>query len=251
MKPHRSPPFLAPLSFSLLQATEPECLIPAVLGAKQLILVGDHQQLGPVIMCKPAAKAGLAQSLFERLVLLPAQIALKPTRLTIQYRMHPSLSEWPSATFYEGSLQNGIAMSQRELPAIKFPWPAVDKPMMFYNCVGYEEISASGTSFLNRQEASMCEQLVTFFLRAGVTPDQIGIITPYEGQVRLLLFHLCSSQATPVHLQPALIQRTSASPRDPPPPSHLPLTVSSSAHSLLPTCVALVPCALSSMMRLR
>ena len=38
------------------QATEPECLIPVVLGAKQLILVGDHCQLGPVVICKKAAK---------------------------------------------------------------------------------------------------------------------------------------------------------------------------------------------------
>ena len=31
------------------QATEPECLIPIMKGAKQLILVGDHCQLGPVV----------------------------------------------------------------------------------------------------------------------------------------------------------------------------------------------------------
>ena len=36
------------------QAMEAECLIPIVLGAKQLILVGDHCQLGPVVMCKKA-----------------------------------------------------------------------------------------------------------------------------------------------------------------------------------------------------
>lgn len=30
------------------QAMEAECLIPIVLGAKQLVLVGDHCQLGPV-----------------------------------------------------------------------------------------------------------------------------------------------------------------------------------------------------------
>lgn len=41
-----------------MQSTEPECMVPVVLGAKQLILVGDHCQLGPVVMCKPAAKAG-------------------------------------------------------------------------------------------------------------------------------------------------------------------------------------------------
>ncbi|RVX00170.1 Regulator of nonsense transcripts 1-like [Vitis vinifera] len=61
------------------QATEPECLIPLVLGVKQVVLVGDHCQLGPVIMCKKAARAGLAQSLFERLVLL----GVKPIRLQV------------------------------------------------------------------------------------------------------------------------------------------------------------------------
>ena len=34
------------------QATEPEAIIPFVLGAKQMVLVGDHCQLGPVIMNK-------------------------------------------------------------------------------------------------------------------------------------------------------------------------------------------------------
>lgn len=34
------------------QATEPEALIPFVLGVRQLVLVGDHCQLGPVIMNK-------------------------------------------------------------------------------------------------------------------------------------------------------------------------------------------------------
>lgn len=125
------------------QATEPECMVPVVLGAKQvrapsvevhlnhalfnvhshlsvftsslfsflprfisqqLILVGDHCQLGPVVMCKKAAKAGLSQSLFERLVVL----GIRPIRLQVQYRMHPALSAFPSNIFYEGSLQNGV-----------------------------------------------------------------------------------------------------------------------------------------------
>ena len=73
------------------QATEPECLIPLVLGAKQVVLVGDHCQLGPVVMSKKAAKAGLARSLFERLVML----GIRPIRLQVQYRMHPCLSEFP------------------------------------------------------------------------------------------------------------------------------------------------------------
>jgi len=92
------------------------------------------------------------------------------------------LSMWPSNTFYEGTLQNGVSINERLLKNIQFPWPVPDKPMFFYNCVGQEEISASGTSYLNRAEANACEKIVTAFLKSGVRPDQIGVITPYEGQ---------------------------------------------------------------------
>ncbi|KAK9810079.1 hypothetical protein WJX72_004466 [[Myrmecia] bisecta] len=160
------------------QASEAECLIPLVCGAKQIILVGDHCQLGPVIMNKRAAKAGLCQSLFERLVLL----GIKPHRLQVQYRMHPSLSEFPSNMFYEGTLQNGITQSERRHPGAAFPWPQPERPMLFYVQLGQEEISVSGTSYLNRTEAANVEKIVTHFLKGGITPDQIGVITPYEGQ---------------------------------------------------------------------
>ena len=160
------------------QATEPECLIPVVLGAKQLVLVGDHCQLGPVVTNKKASRAGLAQSLFERLVML----AVRPIRLQVQYRMHPCLSDFPSNTFYEGSLQNGVSAAERRSDGIDFPWPNPDKPMFFYTSVGQEEVSASGTSYLNRTEAANVEKLVSRFLSGGVTPEQVGVITPYEGQ---------------------------------------------------------------------
>lgn len=78
----------------------------------QLILVGDHCQLGPVVMCKKAAKAGLSQSLFERLVVL----GIRPIRLQVQYRMHPALSAFPSNIFYEGSLQNGVTAGEIRAP---------------------------------------------------------------------------------------------------------------------------------------
>jgi len=167
------------------QAVEAEALIPIALGAKQIVLVGDHCQLGPVVMCKAAAKAGLTQSLFERLVL----VGVRPIRLQVQYRMHPCLSEFPSNMFYEGSLQNGVTEADRllmNLPGFKgkedFPWPIQSKPMFFYSITGMEEISASGTSYLNRTEASYVEKIVTHLLKIGVTPAQIGVITPYDGQ---------------------------------------------------------------------
>jgi regulator of nonsense transcripts 1 len=54
--------------------------------------------------------------------------------------------------------------------------------MMFWANLGHEEISASGTSYLNRTEASNVEKAVTRFFKAGVKPEKIGVITPYEGQ---------------------------------------------------------------------
>ena len=168
--------FRAVLVDESTQATEPECMVPIVLGAKQVILVGDHCQLGPVVMCKKAGAAGLCQSLFERLVVL----GIRPIRLQVQYRMHPALSQFPSSVFYEGSLQNGVNPSDRS--AAGFNWPVPDKPMFFYKCHGQEEIASSGTSYLNRAEASVVEKITTRLLKAGVKPEQIGIITPYEGQ---------------------------------------------------------------------
>ncbi|KAL2171953.1 hypothetical protein VTG60DRAFT_1012 [Thermothelomyces hinnuleus] len=160
------------------QSAEPECMIPLVLGCKQVVLVGDHKQLGPVIMNKKAAKAGLNQSLFERLV----KLNLTPIRLNVQYRMHPCLSQFPSNMFYDGSLQNGVTVAERLRTDVDFPWPVADMPMMFWANNGNEEISASGTSYLNRTEAANVEKIVTRFLKAGVKPSDIGVITPYEGQ---------------------------------------------------------------------
>jgi len=54
--------------------------------------------------------------------------------------------------------------------------------MYFHQNLGQEEISSSGTSYLNRTEASNVEKIVTRFFKSGVVPSQIGIVTPYEGQ---------------------------------------------------------------------
>ncbi|XP_050430864.1 regulator of nonsense transcripts 1 homolog [Adelges cooleyi] len=173
-----------------VQATEPECMIPVVRGARQLVLIGDQCQLGPVIVSKKACKAGLNQSLFERLI----RLGVRPARLEIQYRMHPELSKFPSSYFYDGSLQNGVRADERSLPSnIRFPWPNPDKPLMFYASTGAEELSPSGTSYLNRWEADYVERIAAAFLAGGLEPEQIGIITPYEGQRTYLAQTMMSS----------------------------------------------------------
>lgn len=64
-------------------ATEPECMVP-IRRAQHVVLIGDHQQLQPVIQSKDAEKMSLGKSLFER-------YALRGERnvhlLEMQYRM--------------------------------------------------------------------------------------------------------------------------------------------------------------------
>ncbi|KAI3388588.1 hypothetical protein SNEBB_003801 [Seison nebaliae] len=171
------------------QAGEIQCMIPITKGCGKLILVGDYCQLGPIVLSTHAAAAGLNSSLFERLLVLGA----KPIRLQVQYRMHPFLSKFPSNTFYEGSLQNGVTESERTLDVLakgSFTWPVEHIPTFFYCCNGQEEISATGKSCLNRMEATYVRNIVVRLLRCGLNPEQIGIMTPYEGQRSFLFQHI-------------------------------------------------------------
>ena len=92
-----------------------------------------------------SSSAGLSQSLFERLVFL----GVVPVCLQVQYRMHPALSTFPSSIFYDGTLQNAVTAAERQLKIV-FPWPNQECPMFFWYTPGQEEISSSGTSYLNR-----------------------------------------------------------------------------------------------------
>uniref|UniRef100_A0AAY5KMF3 Upf1 domain-containing protein n=1 Tax=Esox lucius TaxID=8010 RepID=A0AAY5KMF3_ESOLU len=92
---------------------------------------------------------------------------------------------------YKGDLAplwKGIA--DRIKKGFDFQWPQPDKPMFFYVTQGQEEIASSGTSYLNRTEASNVEKITTRLLKAGAKPDQIGIITPYEGQRSYLVQYM-------------------------------------------------------------
>jgi regulator of nonsense transcripts 1 len=113
-------------------------------------------------------------------------MGIRPIRLQVQYRMHPELSIFPSNTFYEGTLQNGVTISDRSY-LTNFKWPKEEKPVFFFHLSGQEEISASGTSYLNRVEAVQVERIVNKFLSCNVKPTQIGIITPYKGQKSYLM----------------------------------------------------------------
>ena len=164
------------------QATEPSALVPIVKGTRQLILVGDHCQLPPTVTSQRAEEGGLDISLFERLLSngLPAHM------LTTQYRMHPTIREFPSSRFYENRLEDGCTSADRP-PAAGFLWPDWDKPVAFVPVHGAEMEEESGSSRSNMDEAAVLIKIVNDLLAPGdLTPEDIGIISPYSGQVRLI-----------------------------------------------------------------
>ena len=77
--------------------------VGALRLARHFILVGDDQQLPPVVQSEEAAREGLSLSPFS-LLLPEAQAAGVFVRLSVQYRMHSAISAWPSDAFYAGAL---------------------------------------------------------------------------------------------------------------------------------------------------
>lgn len=90
--------------------------------SQHVALIGDHKQLPPVIKSLEAQSNGLGISLFERLTEeegthvppstsvqrdLTTSIVIPSVMLDVQYRMHPDISRFPSAEFYDFSLSDG------------------------------------------------------------------------------------------------------------------------------------------------
>jgi AAA domain len=107
---------------SLLTATQAQ-------GAQSLVLVGDQQQLPPTVRTREALDLGLAESLFARML----RAGLPAFLLDTQYRMHPSISAFPSQVFYGGRMRDGVAARDRPRPAA-LAWPRADMPVVLVPC---------------------------------------------------------------------------------------------------------------------
>jgi ATP-dependent RNA/DNA helicase IGHMBP2 len=170
------------------QSTEPGYW-PVVLRVEQLVLAGDHCQLPPTVLSTQATLEGLSKSMMERLV---ERWENRVTRqLTIQYRMHQKIMEFPSEHFYHGTLVADASVAEHtlaDLPGIQTE--SLDaQPVLFVDTSGAdwaEELDPNGESKLNPREAIWILKQVDALLAAGLLPDQIAVIAPYSAQVRFL-----------------------------------------------------------------
>ena len=173
--------FQACLIDEATQATEPATIIPLTKGCKQVVLIGDQNQLPPTIISREAEAAGLGESLFERFI----RAGIRTYMLKVQYRMHPAIALFPSQTFYKGELLSGTPPSQRRAP-VGFDWPVPAVPMAFVNVEEGQERS-DGASQTNPAEVQRVINIVKK-LSGGheVLPGDIGIVTPYSAQARAI-----------------------------------------------------------------
>ena len=126
------------------KATFPELAV-SLNKAHKIILVGDHQQLPPVLdtdiiraNSEKLNEEKLAHGIFEKLYeMFPIE---NKHRLTIQYRMHPTIGTLISHVFYEDEIQNGVEASERQL-----------------NIQGYEDIAIEWISTSNKPDKERYE----------------------------------------------------------------------------------------------
>lgn len=169
------------------QGIEPAAWI-GLSRCRRVVLGGDHCQLPPTVLSPEAARQGLSVSLLERVAKTHSDIG---RLLTVQYRMHEAIMSFSSREFYGGALTADAAVRAHrlcELPGVA-DIPLTEQPIAFIDTAGAgydEEAEADGESRRNPQEAGLVSRKVRELLQAGVRPEDVAVISPYAGQVRLL-----------------------------------------------------------------
>ncbi|EKX41601.1 hypothetical protein GUITHDRAFT_74611, partial [Guillardia theta CCMP2712] len=175
--------FDAILVDEVAQCTEINTIVPIVQrGCSRLVLSGDHCQLPPTVQSEEAEERGMSVSLYARLV----REGLEAKFLDTQFRSHPKLMEFSSKMVYDGRLKDGIRGEER--PALQgFVWPRRDVPVAFVDMGrGYHE-QQQGESKANPKEVEKLLQVLIMVLRKkNLRPRDVGVVTPYMAQVRLL-----------------------------------------------------------------
>jgi len=89
-----------------------------------VVLVGDPQQLPATVLSRQAQLANMERSMFERF----QKAGCPVTMLSVQYRMHPFIRQFPSQHFYNNQLIDGwvtLALSTPCIPTLSASSPCV------------------------------------------------------------------------------------------------------------------------------
>ncbi|XP_010604064.1 DNA replication ATP-dependent helicase/nuclease DNA2 isoform X4 [Fukomys damarensis] len=195
------------------QISQPVCLGP-LFFSQRFVLVGDHQQLPPLVLNREARALGMSESLFKRLERNKSAVV----QLTVQYRMNSKIMSLSNELTYEGKLECGserVASGVITLPNFKDVKLELElyadysdslwlngvfepnNPVCFLNTdkvPAPEQVEKGGVS--NIIEAKLIVFLTSTFIKAGCNPSDIGIIAPYRQQLKIISDLLAHSFAS-------------------------------------------------------
>ena len=156
------------------QLTEPSTHA-AITLADRFVVVGDHEQLPPVVR----AENDLPTSLFERLIETYPDASVMLDR---QYRMSQRIQAFASTEFYDGALRPATPdVAGRTLSDLGVN-PS-DLPATLRGGVSFVDPGGDQDGNRNVREAERVAEIVEAYLAAGVDPDDIGVIAPFRAQV--------------------------------------------------------------------
>ena len=164
------------------QTTIPSVLIP-IAKAHRFILAGDHKQLPPTILSNKAQK--LSNTLFESLI---KKYSHKSQILNIQYRMNKELMEFPNSEFYQNRLKTDTPVEDITLNDII---ETNDKEIITFHDTSQlpdnqEKHLKDSKSIINKVERDICLDYIDKYLEEGLAVKDIGVITPYSDQAKII-----------------------------------------------------------------
>ena len=174
------------------QALEASCWI-AIQKADRVILAGDHRQLPPTVKSPAALSGGLDKTLMQTICENKPRCV---SMLTVQYRMADDIMQFPNREFYDGLLQSDPGVKYRGIldwdTAVEWVEGPVEGPPFRFPFEEGETLAPDGLSRINPAEAELALQTLHDYIER-IGKDRIlyerldiGIISPYKGQVHLL-----------------------------------------------------------------
>ncbi|MFK5921873.1 MAG: AAA domain-containing protein [Verrucomicrobiota bacterium] len=170
------------------QMTVPLAIL-AMMKGKRFLFFGDHQQLPPVLQSIPKHDAS-SWSVFGSLIRHSDVSTLKTT-----YRLNSELSQWPSKTFYANELVPEASIADRQLPLPnRKPGHAAlsDIASLIFWQVHHEKSRTS-----SKEEAQAVSAIIVDAVRSGLKASDIGVVTPYRRQAKLIKQKLRQSSLLP------------------------------------------------------
>lgn len=216
------------------QALEVACWVP-LLRANKCVLAGDHCQLPPTVKSETAEKRGLGVTLFERIITKDTFNSAGVSKmLNIQFRMNKMICQWASRAMYQSKLLSAPEVENRMLadivPASTLSSLSIenderDSKSGCSGCKFIENVSIDPSDLLrsnsvmwlvdssgcnmpeqpaedksshrNLHEVDLVYKHIDMLVKClNVPAKDIGVITPYNGQLESLRERICEPYPT-------------------------------------------------------